>query len=475
MNRRQLRLFVLLTVASSLNAVCCGAQTDPATLPPALASAVDAAANRVLAATGVPSASVAIVVDGRIAYTHAYGMARLQPPTPATPSMRYSVGSISKQFTAAAVLMLEQSGKLSLDDKVSKFLPDLTRANEVTLRMLLSHTSGYQDYWPQDYVMTPMLQPVTAQFILDTWAKKPLDFEPGTKWQYSNTNYVIAGRIVEQVSGEPLFKFLQDRIFLPLHMASVYNSDLAKLGDTDPQGYLRYALGPPRPAPKEGAGWVFAAGELAMTASDLARWNISLLDRSLLDAASYDRMFTPIKLKDGTDTGYALGIQVPKIDGRSALEHSGEVSGFVSENIVFPAERAAITVLTNMDASAAASNIGRSIAPLILKDPADAATATATAQARAIFIGLQNEKLDRTLLTQNLSDYFNPQAIADFSSSLKPLGEPTTFVQRYETLRGGMTYRVFRAEFAGNVKQVNVTTYTMPGGKLEQYLVEPAP
>ena len=134
-------------------------------------SSIDAAANQVLASTKVPSASIAVVKDGQIAYLQAYGLARLSPPMEATPQMQYSIGSISKQFTAAAVLFLAQERKLTLDDPVSKYLPDLTRAREVTIRMLLSHTSGYQDYWPEDYVMTSMMVPTTAQHILDVWAK----------------------------------------------------------------------------------------------------------------------------------------------------------------------------------------------------------------------------------------------------------------------------------------------------------------
>ena len=114
-----------------------------------------------------------------------------------------SIGSISKQFTAAAILLLAEQGKVSLDDPVSKFVPNLTRGDKVTIRQLLSHTSGYQDYWPQDYVPPFMLQPVTADKILDLWARKALDFDPGTQWQYSNTNFVIAGLIVEKASGEP--------------------------------------------------------------------------------------------------------------------------------------------------------------------------------------------------------------------------------------------------------------------------------
>ena len=113
--------------------------------------------------------------------------------------MRYSIGSVSKQFAASAILLLAEEGKLSLDDKVEKFVPGLTRGGDVTLRQLLSMTSGYQDYWPQDYVMPGMLKPVTPDEIVSRWAKIPLDFEPGTQWQYSNTNYVIIGMVVQKV------------------------------------------------------------------------------------------------------------------------------------------------------------------------------------------------------------------------------------------------------------------------------------
>jgi CubicO group peptidase (beta-lactamase class C family) len=159
-----------------------------------------------LADSGVPSASIAVVQNGQITHVQAYGQARLDPPVPAAPAMRYSIGSISKQFTAAAILLLQEQGKLSLDDRVGRFLPGLTRANDVTIRQLLSHTSGYQDYWPQDYVPPFMVQPITAEQIMEMWARKPLDFEPGTKWQYSNTNYVIAGVIAEKAAGTPLVR-----------------------------------------------------------------------------------------------------------------------------------------------------------------------------------------------------------------------------------------------------------------------------
>ena len=145
---------------------------------------IDGIVRKVLEQSQVPSVSLAVVKDGKIAYTQAYGNARIAPVLAATTAMPYSMGSICKQFTAAMVMMLQEEGKLSLDDKVSKWLPDLTRADEVSIRQLLSMTSGYQDYWPQDYVMPNMLKPTSTKEILDGWARKPLDFDPGTKWQY---------------------------------------------------------------------------------------------------------------------------------------------------------------------------------------------------------------------------------------------------------------------------------------------------
>ena len=456
-----------IVVILALAACSATAQTQ---LAVDLREKIDKLASDALAKSGVPSASVAIVKNGQIVYVKAYGDARLEPRTPATPDMRYSIGSISKQFTATAILLLQEQGKLSLDDKVARFIPDLTRANEVTIRQLLSHTSGYQDYWPQDYVMPMMLQPVTAQKILDQWARKSLDFDPGTKWQYSNTNYVIAGVIVEKASGLPLIQFLREKVFTPLEMKSVANIDQEKLGDTDPTGYLRYALGPLRPAPKEGKGWLFAAGELAMPAQELARWDISIMDRKLLKPSSYHEFETEVLLKNGLGTHYGLGVDVSMEAGHRALSHGGEVSGFTAQNMVFPEERVAIAVLTNQDAAGAAEEIAHAIAPLLLATN-DPATPQKLAQARKIFDGLQQGTIDRSLFTDNANSYFSELALKDFASGLAPLGKPQEFNQVRQGLRGGMTLRVYRIVFAQ--KTLRAWSYEMPDGKLEQYQISP--
>jgi CubicO group peptidase (beta-lactamase class C family) len=439
-------------------------------LSSALRQKIDRAAQDILAETGAPSASIAVVKDGEIAYVRAYGSARLEPSTAAKPEMRYSIGSISKQFTSAAVLLLAEEGKLSLDDAVGKYIPNLTRAKEVTIRQLLSHTSGYQDYWPQDYVPPFMTQPVTADKILDLWARKALDFDPGTQWQYSNTNYVIAGVIVEKVSGKPLLSFLNERVFAHIGMQRVENIDLKGLGAEDATGYMRYALGPLRVAPKEGPGWLFAAGELAMPANELAKWDVSMLRQQLLKPASYKEMETEVRLKDGSGTGYALGLGTRGMNGHRAVHHSGEVSGYTAANVVFPDDNIAIVVLTNQDAVSASGSIARKIADLLLAPkPGDAGKLQ---QARAIFSAFQHGKIDRSLFTDNANAYFTPQAVEDFASSLAPLGDPQEFVQTGANSRGGMMQRHFKATFAG--RTLSISTFEMPDGKLEQYLVSAA-
>jgi CubicO group peptidase (beta-lactamase class C family) len=197
--RRSCRPVVVVIIAALAASSLSHAQT---TLSLDLATKVDAAINDAITKTAVPSASVGVVRDGRIIFTKAYGMARLSPQIPARVDMHYAVGSISKQFTAACILLLQEDGKLTIDDPIGKYLPELTRANDVRIRHILSHTSGYQDYAPQDYTIPAWTKPTTAEKIVHEWATKPLDFEPGSQYQYSNTNFNIAGLIVEKVSGE---------------------------------------------------------------------------------------------------------------------------------------------------------------------------------------------------------------------------------------------------------------------------------
>ncbi len=185
MTRYSLRLLLVMSIG--LNAAGLRAEQG---VSPELKGKIDAAVKQVMEKTGVPSASVGIVQGGKVVYTAAYGQARLSPALAASPDMHYAIGSISKQFTTACILLLAEEGKLTLDDPVSRWFPELTRANEVTVRNLLTHTSGYEDYAPQDYTIPAWTKATKPLDVVHEWAGKPLDFDPGTKWQYSNTNFV---------------------------------------------------------------------------------------------------------------------------------------------------------------------------------------------------------------------------------------------------------------------------------------------
>ncbi|HEX4504464.1 MAG TPA: serine hydrolase domain-containing protein [Alphaproteobacteria bacterium] len=439
-----------------------GVPVQAATLDPDTETAIDAAAADWLAKTGAPSASIAVVKDGKIAYVKAYGFARLDPHQPATTEMRYAIDSVSKEFTAAAVLIMAQQGKLKLDDPAGKYLPDLGPAASVTLRQLLTHTSGLRDYWPQDFVPPDMARPTSTDALIQAWARRPLDFPPGTDWQYSNTGFVVAGAIVEKVSGEKLLPFLRRHIFAPLKMNHVTEDDTGPLPASDAGAYTRHGLGPVRPAPKEGAGWLFAATDLAMQPKDLALWDISLLDRSLLAPDSYKTEFGSVHLADGTDKHYGLGLDIETAHGRLRIGHSGGGSGFLAENRIWPDDKTAIVVLTNND-WASPGDLGDRIAYLVLPPKPE------EARARAIFAGFQNGMVDRNLFTDGGNFYLTPQVLADLKASLGSLGPVWLIDLDKESRRGGMVTRRWRI-LCGE-KRLQVVERGYPDGKLEQFLV----
>lgn len=418
-----------------------------------------------LAASGAPSVSVAVVQNDRVVYAKAFGKADIEKARAADAATRYAVGSISKQFTAAAILLLQEQGKLSLDDKVGKYFPDLTRANEVTIRELLSHTSGYEDYAPQDYIIPEWTKPTTPQEIMNHWGRKPLNFDPGTRWQYSNTNYVIAGEIFEKASGQSLLAFLREKIFGPLGMTSA--ADISDHLPQDATAYTRYALGPPRPVEREGPGWYFAAGELAMTPSDLARWDIAFLEKRILSPRSYQEFTREVKLKDGKDTHYALGLSIGEMNGIPMVSHGGEVSGFLASNTVFPTKDASISICSNEDGISFIGPLSREIADVLLGTAKG--SEAEISQVRGILEGLQQGRIDRSLFTANANSYFNDVAMRDYQTSLAGLGKLLNVSKTGEQLRGGMTHRSYRAQFEKKTVLLNI--YVMPDGKYEQFLV----
>ena len=432
-----------------------------------LAGQVERIVTEKLTSSSVPSVSVAVVRERKVVIAEAMGYARLEPRTEARASMRYPIGSISKQFTAAAILLLVDEGKLSLDDTIQQFFPEVTEADRITVRDLLAHTAGIQDYYPQWYISPPLEQPEEPREIVERWGQEPLGFEPGTRWQYSNTGYTAAGLIVEQLSGKPLFEFMSERIFEPLDM-TVLDYDVSALSEQDPAGYVRNALAPPRPAGSEASGWKFGAGQLAMSAEDLARWNVAIMERRLLSEAAYRELTTAVQLPDGVSTTYGLGLVVELEGDRRKLAHGGAVEGFAGYNVVFPDDGAAVTVLVNEpgEGYGVARDIATQIARLVLESDGKVET-----RARDVFESLQGGKIDQALFTGNARAYFSEDVLSDYAASLGPLGKVKKVTQTRRTMRGGFIYR--RLSIECEEGKVGVAQLDRPDGVMEQFHVYP--
>ncbi len=241
----------------------------------------------------------------------------------------------------------------------------------------------------------------------------------------------------------------------------------------DAVAYTRYALGSARPALREGTGWYFAAGELCMTPSDLAKWDTAFLNKRILSAESYNEFTREVRLANGDVTHYALGLHVGTFDNIPEISHGGEVSGFLASNSVFPTRDAAVVVLSNQDAIELIGPISNELSRWIVEPErrasGDRGSPAELQQVRGILEGLQRGQIDRTLLTSNAKFYFTDLALGDFQASLSPLGRLNSVTRERESLRGGMTFRLYRAHF--EKKTLAVTVYLTPDGHYEQFLV----
>jgi len=314
----------------------------------------------------IPGVALKVIRDGKPIKTAAYGFANLELNVRTRPGTVFEIGSITKQFTAAGILLLAQDGKLSVDDRISRHLKDTPAAwANVTIRHLLTHTSGIKSYTGLDgYQIWRHL--TQAQFI-QAIGRQPMEFAPGESWKYCNTGYNLLGHIIENVSGQDYWDFMSQRIFQPLGMHATTNR-------------LPRLVIPGRAAGYEYTNrvWlnrdadlteVFAAGAIASTVDDLARWNAALDGERLLSAASKAQMWTPVKLNDGSTRRYGFGWNVGMVEGHRNIGHGGSTSGFSASLQRFPDDRLAVIVLTNTEQEIA-TTLARKIATFFYrKDP----------------------------------------------------------------------------------------------------------
>jgi CubicO group peptidase (beta-lactamase class C family) len=297
-----------------------------------------------------PGAAVIVVKDGKTLLRQAYGMADVGKGVKMTPDMVLRIGSMTKQFTASGILLLADEGKLSIQDEITKYLPDYpTQGRKITIEHLLTHTSGIVSYTGKPGFPQRAPQDTSVAATIDSFKDDPLQFEPGTQWRYNNSGYYLLGAIIEKVSGMPYHQFVQERIFVPLGMrhTAYEGHERGQWPGAAGHSPLEKGFGPAR---QLGKNQSYAAGELVSTVDDLATWDAAIAAGKLLKPATWQRAFTSYRLADGKDSHYGYGWEMSLVQGEPAIGHSGSTRGFRSYGLRIPGKGVYVAVLTNSDA-----------------------------------------------------------------------------------------------------------------------------
>ena len=329
-------------------------------------SAIDRTMDAPIKSGKVAGASVSVMRRGETVLSKSYGSADLELDVPMPADASFEIGSVTKQFTAASILLLAERGRLSVDDDVTKHLPDYpTHGQRITIRHLLTHTSGIKGYTEMPEFGDLMKLKKPRESLVTLFSEKPLDFMPGEALVYNNSAYFLLGLIIEKLSGQTYADFVKSNLFDKASMRDSYYCSESAIHrhhahgyDTDNgalvlKGFISHV-------------WPYSAGSLCSTASDLSAWLAALHGGRILNADSYRAMITPTSLADGTKTRYGFGVGVADLGGRRAIFHGGGINGFLSEAEYFPDSGLSIVVLLNTAGPAGPSDLAREIADTVL-------------------------------------------------------------------------------------------------------------
>ena len=457
MKRASIAVAIVVVLFSSSRAAARRLDAAPEQAAPGRAVVLERAITQELVRRGGVGATVAIVENGQTLLAKGFGRRSAAGTAPVDAATLFGIGSVTKQFTAAAALLLAEQGKLSVSDRVAKYYPGVTRANDITLLDLMNHVSGYPDYYPLDFVDRRMQKPIDPDELIREYAGAALDFEPGTRWSYSNTGFVLLGRILEKAAGQPLGSFLRERIFDPLGMThTIYDpkADDRRVAS----GFTSFALTPLTPAVREGEGWVGAAGAVYSTAEDIARWDVALMDGRVLKPASWNLMSRPRILANGKSSNYGCGLSVATRNGLTVYTHGGAVSGFIARNTFIPQTRSAVVVVINDEDGPLANAIVELALQAVMPQGAAAVPVTTgpsaaredrgeiprvegpapAEHAAAMFKALQSGQMDRASLGEEYSAYVTPAKVRAASKRLGSYGAPTGVTVQSVGERGGL-------------------------------------
>lgn len=339
-----------------------GGLSDVASAQPQSPDALSAQFDKMLSAqfkNDEPGATALVARKGRVIYSRAFGLANVELDAPMRVDSVFKIGSITKQFTAVAILQLAEQRQLSLKDDITRFIPDYpTGGRKITIDHLLTHTSGIWDYSKMDDVAKRGAMDFTPGEMIDHFKNQPMRFDPGTKWEYSNSNYVLLGAIIEKITGKTYGAYLEQNIFKPAGMTrSLYANDIRVIRNRadgysmSDEGIVNAAyLSMTQP---------YAAGSILSTVEDLFKWNQALQSGKLIKRETLKKAWTRYKLADGTETSYGYGWRMGYIQESRSLWHGGWINGFVTMALYLPDEDVFVTVLSNCDANSPEDVVAR--------------------------------------------------------------------------------------------------------------------
>lgn len=335
-------LFVLAILASSTAALLAQDSGDAASI-------VDAVGRSSIDNDHVVGLSIGVAQGDAILCVKGFGLASVELNVPATADTVYRIGSITKEFTAAAILLLVEEGRISLDDPLTKFLPDYPQLEgTVTIRQLLHHTSGIRDFTRLPAYRPEMRIDVTPDEVLARFQDLPLNFSPGEEYRYCNSGFFLLGLIVEKASGKPFDDFVQQRLFRKLGLAHTYCDANSRVIPHRAAGYSRWS-GVLRNAQYISLKQTVGAGNMSSTVGDLLLWQRGLFSHRLLRNESSRMMMTRGELANGKLINYGLGVVVRKIDGHASFRHGGGIPGFRADVAYYPESEITIAVLANTE------------------------------------------------------------------------------------------------------------------------------
>jgi CubicO group peptidase (beta-lactamase class C family) len=449
---------------------------SPAPAADPIAAAADAVAAKLIAGKHVPGVAIGVSSGGTVVFERGYGYADVAKKIPVTPETHFEIGSVTKQFTAACIMQLVEAGKLSLDDHLGTFVSDYFIGRGVTVRQLLTQQSGIPDYLQgPDAVAAAGTQPATYATLLARVSATPLEFAPGTRYKYSNTNYILLGRIVEVASGEPYERYVREHIFAPAGMTeSAFIGDessipsMAKAYASTPSGFA--------PAPPLRDDWATSAGAIVSTVGDILKWDAALLAGKIVKPADVTLMRADATTVDGTTTGYGFGWLVDAVGGHPRVWHNGATFGFHAVNETFAKEGEAIVVLLNSPVF-----IEGDIAPLFAATHPDVAPPTlaaagelpaVTARVRDWLRRFETGDIDRSQLSDTMNKALSQDIIDASKAQLGPLGTPESLVYLGKDDADGSTYYAYLATFSQGAFRILMSLDT--AGKISGYRLVPA-